>query len=158
MSQSPSIQRHRAPAAPHGHSDAPAASSDAATQLYARVLERMSARMSLFSFRGFLEPLRAVHLAPGELTLVAPSAFARDWARDHYAAELGKEAALLCGVPTLVSVVFDEEPVRVRGSAPRAAAIEGEGVGPATRPTARKAPAAWTPTPSGAASKRLRRV
>ena len=125
MSQSPIMKRHRAGTEANNNVMAEAMAGDAA-HLYSRVLERMAARMSLFSFRGFLEPLRAIHASPGVLTLVAPSAFARDWARDHYASELGKEASLICGETTIVNVLFDEAPPRPETAAARTEKVREE--------------------------------
>ena len=63
----------------------------------------------MVSFRGFLEPLRAVRMLPDVLVVRAPSAFLRDWARDHYAAELSHEATAIAGAPVNVQVIFDED-------------------------------------------------
>jgi chromosomal replication initiator protein len=60
--------------------------------------------MSLFSFRGFLEPLGVRSLDGQMLTLIAPSGFHRDWVRDHYLAELGAEASRLIDRPLRVVV------------------------------------------------------
>lgn len=80
--------------------------------LLTAVLERMAQRMSLFSFRGFVEPLRPAALDADEtggalLTVLAPSAFARDWARDHYGVELGAVASEIVGAPVRVVVEHD---------------------------------------------------
>ena len=83
-----------------------------AASLLTVVLERLRQRMSLFSFRGFIEPLRPRalrHLEDGgaELVLLAPSAFARDWARDHYGAELAAVACEAAGAVVRVLVEHD---------------------------------------------------
>lgn len=87
-------------------------SAPEAAELLAAMLEKMSQRMSLFSFRGFLEPLRPRELrrngSAAELVLLAPTAFARDWARDHYGAELSEIGAALMGSP--IQVVIEHEP------------------------------------------------
>jgi chromosomal replication initiator protein len=80
--------------------------------LLTAVLERMAQRMSLFSFRGFVEPLRPGTLDADDsggalLTVLAPSAFARDWARDHYGVELAAVATEIAGAPVRVVVEHD---------------------------------------------------
>jgi chromosomal replication initiator protein len=85
---------------------ASAGASEAAA-LLAATLARMSQRMSLFSFRGFLEPLTALTLETDALVLGAPSAFHRDWVRDHYGADLATEASRLLGRPLRVAVEVD---------------------------------------------------
>lgn len=80
--------------------------------LLTAVLERMAQRMSLFSFRGFVEPLRPATLDADDtggaiLTVLAPSAFARDWARDHYGVELAAVATEIAGAPVRVDVEHD---------------------------------------------------
>lgn len=87
-------------------------SAPEAAVLLTAVLEKMAERMSLFSFRGHLEPLRPRELRQGpggvELVALAPTVFARDWARDHYRAELSEVASTLAGAP--VQVVVEHEP------------------------------------------------
>ncbi len=112
-------------------------SAGEAARLLGAVLERMAQRMSFFAFRGFLEPLRPrslVQPAQGrtELVVLAPSAFARDWARDHYGAELAEIAAAVAGRP--VRVVVEHDPA-VYDAAPAAEA-------PAAEAPAAEAPAA----------------
>ena len=92
------------------HDGAPADSAhphggdEAAAQLLNAVREPLRAQMSLFAWRGFLEPLLPGGLdiddrdgADGVvLTIFAPSTFLADWVRDHYGAALvtGIAAAL----------------------------------------------------------------
>ncbi len=97
-------QRPGAPVAAPGADGAPAA------RVLAAVLERLAQRVSLFTFRGFLEPLRPVALAPDdqgapELLLSAPTDFLRDWARDHYLEELTREATAVLGAAVGVRIV-----------------------------------------------------
>lgn len=104
-------QRPSRPDAREGQGEPEPGVSEAATLLTA-VLERMRQRMSLFSFRGFVEPLRPRalrHLDDGgaELVVLAPSAFARDWARDHYGAELAAVASDAAGAPVRFVVEHD---------------------------------------------------
>jgi chromosomal replication initiator protein len=88
---------------------APAAADLAA--VFAAVLDKMSQRMSLFSFRGFVEPLRAARFDPaqGELVLSAPTAFLRDWARDHYVVDLAEVAGDVVGRRVTVKIELDSE-------------------------------------------------
>ncbi|MCC7108578.1 MAG: chromosomal replication initiator protein DnaA [Deltaproteobacteria bacterium] len=107
----------RVPAPPAGN----ASSGAPAARVLAAMLERLSLRMSLFAFRGFLEPLRPSSFGPGadgapELVLAAPTVFLRDWARDHYLEELSREAAVAVGAPVRVQLVVAADP-----SAPSAA-------------------------------------
>ena len=95
----------------------PRAASPEGREQAAAVLEaalsRLAERMSLFSFRGFLEPLRPDGLTIDDngaaLGLLAPSTFLRDWVRDHYLAELEREASNCLGRP--VRVTLRHEPV-----------------------------------------------
>jgi chromosomal replication initiator protein len=110
-----------------------AASAAPAARVLAAVLERLSQRMSLFSFRGFLEPLRPASFGPGqdgapELVLTAPTAFLRDWARDHYLEELAREATAAVGAPVHVHIVVAAEasaPAPTEAPPPDAATADG---------------------------------
>ena len=86
----------------------PSLAASEAASLLAAILARMAERMSFFSFRGFLEPLRPAGLEGNELHVLAPSAFARDWARDHYGVELGDVASQITG--KRISVVLAHDP------------------------------------------------
>ena len=85
-------ERLQQPATPlHEHGGDPAAA-----QLLDAIREPLRAQMSLFAWRGFLEPLLPGGLDLGEgdadgavvLTIFAPSSFLADWVRDHYGAAL----------------------------------------------------------------------
>ena len=72
------------PASRHEHGGDPAAA-----QLLDAVREPLRAQMSLFAWRGFLEPLLPGGLDIDDedgvvLTIFAPSTFLADWVRDHY--------------------------------------------------------------------------
>ena len=141
-----------------------------AARVLAAVLERLGQRVSLFTFRGFLEPLRPVALAPDdngapELVVSAPTAFLRDWAHDHYLAELTREAAGVLGAPVGVRVVVAAAPAgSSAGSSAEPAAETGaararsasSGLAPhataphATAPHATAPHATRTPTPAHA--------
>jgi chromosomal replication initiator protein len=96
-------------------SKAPAKIGEGAAEaagLLTAVLSQMAQRMSLFSFRGFLEPLRPRTLRTGndgglELIILAPSGFLRDWTRDHYAADLAALASSLAGASVRIEVEHD---------------------------------------------------
>ena len=87
--------------------ETPALEPAAAARMLAAILDRMARRMSFFSYRGFLEPLRPRALEGDVLVVLAPSAFARDWARDHYGAELTEVASAVAGRPMRVTVEHD---------------------------------------------------
>ena len=94
-----------------------------AARILAVVLERLSQRMSMFSFRGFVEPLRPVSLGPDDdggarLVLSAPTQFLRDWANDHYLEELAREAAAALGAPVGVRIVVAQATPGPQAAAP----------------------------------------
>jgi chromosomal replication initiator protein len=69
-----------------GHSDG---GDEAAAQLLNAIRDPLRAQMSLFAWRGFLEPLMPGGLVEQHdgtlvLTVFAPSTFLADWVRDHY--------------------------------------------------------------------------
>lgn len=82
--------------------------ADAAAYLWRALLKELERKMSVFVFRGFLEPLVPIRLDDGLLTLAAPSAFHRDWVRDHYVAVLEECARELVGTRVRLTVVHDE--------------------------------------------------
>ncbi|MFZ9888976.1 MAG: DnaA N-terminal domain-containing protein, partial [Myxococcota bacterium] len=81
---------------------------DAGEELFAAMLEGLSQRVSLFVFRGFFEPLFPLRLDDRLLTLAAPSAFHRDWLRDHYIDLLEQAASECLGGRARVAIVHDE--------------------------------------------------
>ncbi len=92
-----------------------------AASLLPVLLAPLRAEMSLFAFRGFLEPLLPGALvmdAIGEnalLTLWAPSAFLADWVRDHYGVALTAGARALLGRAVTVSIT--ERPATLQPAA-----------------------------------------
>jgi chromosomal replication initiator protein len=125
------------------------ASAAEAAGVLAAVLEKMAQRMSLFSFRGFLEPLRPRELRRGpagaELLVLAPTSFARDWARDHYGEDLSEIASALLGVSTRVIVehdpaLYDVAPPPGSAAAGRAGGAVAQDREPAVEKVARAAP------------------
>lgn len=113
-----------------------------ARALFDAILRRFDGRLSLFVLRGWLEPLAPVHLEEGVLTLAAPSAFHRDWVRDHYQSEMAELAAELRGVPIAIALIHDAE-------ATQAADRATERAEQATRPPA---PVVQLPKPTARAS------
>jgi chromosomal replication initiator protein len=116
-----------------------------AAHLLSAVLERMAQRMSLFSFRGFVEPLRPRelrHLDDGgaELVVLAPSSFARDWARDHYGAELAAAATEAAGAPVRIVVEHDAAIYHRAVPTPSEAIVLPRPAAPVVRFTPRVAP------------------
>jgi chromosomal replication initiator protein len=75
------------------------------------MVTELERRMSLFSFRGFIDPLQVLHWhqAPlGQLVIGAPTVFLRDWVHDHYQDVLHEVAAQLVGHPLEVVVELHE--------------------------------------------------
>jgi chromosomal replication initiator protein len=117
-----------------------AAESEAAATLLEGMLLELRSRVSLFVFRGHFEPLLPLRLDDELLTLVAPSAFHRDWLRDHYARELDEAASSAAGHDVRVTVIHDERLVpREQLEAARAAAPPAQGA--LTSPSSARAPA-----------------
>jgi chromosomal replication initiator protein len=77
--------------------------------VFAAVRAALQASMSMFSFRGFIEPLSCVALGAGDggavLQLGAPTAFLRDWVRDHYANDIATSATSVLSMPVRVEVI-----------------------------------------------------
>ncbi|MBI1945279.1 MAG: chromosomal replication initiator protein DnaA [Deltaproteobacteria bacterium] len=140
--------RKSAPPSAPPRAEAPGLRADAApaARVLAAVLERLAQQMSLFSFRGFLEPLRPVSLGPdrdgaAELVVSAPTAFLRDWAEDHYLAELAREASAALGAPVGVRIVV-AQPVVGGQAAPAPPEQPGEPATAITTPLTAAAAAA----------------
>lgn len=133
-----------------------ASSGAPAARVLAAMLERLSQRMSLFAFRGFLEPLRPASFGPGadgapELVLAAPTVFLRDWARDHYLEELAREAAAAVGAPVRVQLVVAAEVAAAEVAAAGSDAPLPTGRAPAAPALEDEAPAGPASAPAGAA-------
>jgi chromosomal replication initiator protein len=79
-----------------------------AAALFAGLLADLAPRVSLFVRRGFFEPLVPLCVEGDTLTLLARTAFSRDWVRDHYLDELNRSVASVGGVGLQVAVVHDE--------------------------------------------------
>jgi len=80
---------------------------EAAAVLFTETLRFMRPRISLFVFRGFFEPVHPLRLDDELLTVVAPSAFHRDWLRDHYQADLDEAATSAAGHPVRITIIHD---------------------------------------------------
>ena len=92
---------------------------DAATLLPV-LLAPLREHMSLFAFRGFLEPLLPGELVVDEndrcsLTLWAPSAFLADWVSTHYGDALSEGARLL--LARQVTITICERPATLKAAA-----------------------------------------
>lgn len=75
-----------------------------AADLLAAIKEPLRAEMSLFAWRGFLEPLLPGDLEVADdgrvfLSILAPSTFLADWVKTHYGLALQECAAALLGRP-----------------------------------------------------------
>jgi chromosomal replication initiator protein len=79
-----------------------------AAALFAGVLAELAPRVSLFVRRGFFEPLVPLSVDDDTLTLLARTAFSRDWVRDHYLDELHRSVTAVGGPSLQVAVVYDE--------------------------------------------------
>jgi chromosomal replication initiator protein DnaA len=105
------------------HRDAPIPRVVDAATLLPVLLAPLREQMSLFAFRGFLEPLLPAGLAFDDdgpvrthiLTLWAPSAFLADWVRDHYGAALVAGAQAALGGPVTVTII--ERPATLQSAA-----------------------------------------
>lgn len=114
--------------------------------LFEAMLQRLSRRVSLFIYRGFFEPLVPVRVDDRLLTLAAPSAFHRDWLRDHYVDLLESAAAEVQGERMRVALVHDERITGPSAPMPDLGAMSDD----AHRPGARTgAIAAASVTPAG---------
>lgn len=86
-----------------------AAGAETAAQLLPALLAPLREQMSLFAFRGFLEPLLPGTLELDDdvahLTLWAPSVFLADWVSDHYRPALEERAQALLGRRVAVAIV-----------------------------------------------------
>lgn len=79
--------------------------------VYDDLLQQLAQKTSLFTFRGFFEPLSLHDKSTAHgLTLVAPTAFHRDWIRDHYLEELRALASAAAASPVDVEVVVGAKP------------------------------------------------
>jgi chromosomal replication initiator protein len=88
------------PPAPRGD----LASDTSAADLLAAIKEPLRGEMSLFAWRGFLEPLMPGDLDVADdgrvsLSILAPSSFLADWVKTHYGRALQECAAALLGRP-----------------------------------------------------------
>jgi chromosomal replication initiator protein len=84
-----------------------------AAALWAGMAGLLEQRMSLFSYRGFIDPLQVRAWVPGpdgfeQLIIGAPSVFLRDWVRDHYQDVLAEVALAVAGRPMQVVLELDE--------------------------------------------------
>lgn len=82
---------------------------ETAAELLPRLLAPLKAEMSLFAYRGFLEPLLPGGLTlddagGAELTLWAPSTFLADWVTNHYGEALARSAQAELGRPVRVAI------------------------------------------------------
>jgi chromosomal replication initiator protein len=87
---------------PATSNDDNAHTQDAAHELWGAVCGAMQRRMSMFAYRGFLEPVIALGWQDQVLHLGAPTQFLLDWVRDHYEATITEEAARVCGATVKV--------------------------------------------------------
>jgi chromosomal replication initiator protein len=83
-------------------SDAAPGPDASAAELLAAITEPLRGEMSLFAWRGFLEPLLPGDLDVSDdgrvsLSIFAPSAFLADWVTTHYGRALQERAAALLG-------------------------------------------------------------
>jgi chromosomal replication initiator protein len=87
-----------------------------AADLLAAIKEPLRAEMSLFAWRGFLEPLLPGDLDVDDggrvsLSVLAPSAFLADWVKAHYGKALQECAAVLLGrAPKDITILIVERP------------------------------------------------
>lgn len=76
--------------------------------IFDNALQSLKRRLSLFVWQGFFEPLAAVSLENGVMTIAAPSTFHRDWVQDHYLPELVDTISQAAGQPIQVVVVHQD--------------------------------------------------
>lgn len=132
------------------HDDAD--SSAHAAHILEAIREPLRAQMSLFAYRGFLEPLLPGSLIVDEnggvdLTILAPSSFLADWVRNHYGDALTASVAGVLGRPlstTRVHVVERSERPEHPVAPPSSQAA------PTSLPQAAFQPLTHTPTPAPA--------
>ena len=79
--------------------------------LWAAVKERLRAEIAPNAFDFFIRPLSALNDHGDELVLGAPTAFLRQYVRDHYGAQIQRFAEDISGRPTRVSYVTATGPI-----------------------------------------------
>jgi chromosomal replication initiator protein len=90
---------------PRAGTSAPPSSSAEAAEVLRAVVTALRDQMSLFAYRGFIEPLLPASLTVTDegdgplfvLSLWAPSTFLADWVRDHYGEALTRVGAAVLG-------------------------------------------------------------
>ena len=139
--------------AQHSNPDAlPASGQEEAAQLLIAVSAALKESMSLFAWRGFLEPLRPAGLAfDGDvmvLALYAPTDFLTDWVRTHYQPALEEQLARSLGRPPgAARVTLETQPGHLTDlAAPMAAPTTA-------KPRQSASTSTSTSTTSGASSK-----
>jgi chromosomal replication initiator protein len=115
-----------------------------AAHILEAIREPLRAQMSLFAYRGFLEPLLPGSLVIDDvggvdLTILAPSSFLADWVRNHYGDALTASVASVLGRPLTSTRVRVVE----RGDRPERAVTVAP---PSSQAAATSLPqAAWQP-------------
>ena len=71
-------------------------------QLWQRLLEAISPRVSNHVFETWIRPVRCVGHEAGVIRLEVRDLFARDWLRDHYLDVLREQLATLAGEPLAI--------------------------------------------------------
>ncbi|MFT3810105.1 MAG: chromosomal replication initiator protein DnaA [Micropepsaceae bacterium] len=79
--------------------------TSAGTGLWAAVRERLRAEIAPNAFDFFIKPLTALNDQPDELVIGAPTAFLRQYVRDHYGAEIARFAEENSGITPRISFV-----------------------------------------------------
>lgn len=75
---------------------------------YRRAIDSLRGQVSFFVWEGFIKPLVPVATSPRSCTVAAPSAFHRDWIRDHYAQTITEALAAQWGCLVELEVTLQE--------------------------------------------------
>jgi len=102
--------------------------TSAGTGVWAAVRERLKAEIAPNAFDFFIKPLTALNDHPDELVIGAPTAFLRQYVRDHYGAMIARFAEEISGIVPRISFVTS---TTAPAAAPAAAAGDA-----AVQPTA----------------------
>lgn len=104
---------------PSDHEPSQRPAQDAVRAVYNDLLQRLAQKTSLFTFRGFFEPLQLHPSSSAHvLVLAAPSAFHRDWVNDHYLDELRALATAGAQAPVDVQLIVGDAPAPAAATAP----------------------------------------